>query len=193
MKSHSRNFTGGNAGKDIIMQEERTEQNRISELIKESLESVRGLVDANTIIGNPINTPQGTVIIPISKISVGFAGGGNDYAGKNSPQGRNNFGGGGGTGVSVTPVGFLVINESGKAEMLTMNNPTGNDVGASVESIVNKLPSIVEKLKAALGKKKKDKEEKSEEKEENTEEKPQDNTSPISKEEAAEENTVKGE
>ena len=66
------------------MGEEIKEQNKISELISESLESIKGLVDANTVVGTPINTPQGTVIIPISKISVGFAGGGNDYAGKNS-------------------------------------------------------------------------------------------------------------
>lgn len=139
--------------------DEKVEQNRISELISESLESIKGLVDANTVIGTPINTPQGTVIIPISKISIGFAGGGNDYASKNSSPDKNNFGGAGGTGVSVAPIGFLVIDATGKAEMITMQNPTANDVGSSVESIVSKLPSIIEKLKDTIGKKKKSKEE----------------------------------
>ena len=61
-----------------------TQKNRISELIESSLDSIRELVDANTIIGEAIMTSAGTTIIPISKVSVGFAGGGNDYAGKNS-------------------------------------------------------------------------------------------------------------
>ena len=73
------------------------QKNKISELIESSLDSIRELVDANTIIGEPILTAVGTTIIPISKVSVGFAGGGNDYAGKNSAAvGKNNFGGGGG-------------------------------------------------------------------------------------------------
>lgn len=69
-------------------------------------------------------TSAGTTIIPISKVSVGFAGGGNDYAGKNSAAvGKNNFGGGGGTGVSVSPVGFLIVSADGKVELLNINNP----------------------------------------------------------------------
>lgn len=143
------------------MGEEIKEQNKISELISESLESIKGLVDANTVVGTPINTPQGTVIIPISKISVGFAGGGNDYAGKNSPAKKNNFGGAGGTGVTVSPIGFLVVDAEGKTEMVTMQNPVNSNAGSSIESIVEKLPSILDKLKAAFEKKKKAKKEES--------------------------------
>lgn len=143
------------------MGEEIKEQNKISELISESLESIKGLVDANTVVGTPINTPQGTVIIPISKISVGFAGGGNDYAGKNSPAKKNNFGGAGGTGVTVSPIGFLVVDAEGKTEMVTMQNPTNSNAGSSIESIVEKLPSILDKLKATFEKKKKAKKEES--------------------------------
>lgn len=136
------------------------EKNKISELIKESLASVREFLDANTVTGTPIETPSGTVIIPISKISMGFAGGGNDYASKNaSPKQKNNFGGGGGTGVSVVPIGFLVVDSEGKVDMININNPT-NDIGSSIESIVEKLPAIMEKLKATFEKKKEEKEQK---------------------------------
>lgn len=133
------------------------EKNKISELIKEALGSVREFLDANTVTGTPIETASGTVIIPISKISMGFAGGGNDYASKNAtPLHKNNFGGGGGTGVSVAPIGFLVVDSEGKVEMININNP-GNDVGSSIESIVEKLPSIIGKLKTTLDKKKEEK------------------------------------
>ncbi len=144
-------------GKEKYMQ---NEKNKITELIEGSLESIKSMLDADTVIGTPIKTPQGTVIIPISKISVGFAGGGSDYAGKNSKPEKNNFGGAGGTGVSVSPIGFLVVDAEGKAEMLTVQNPTSKDIGSAVESICAKLPAIIEKFKETLDKKKKEKKEK---------------------------------
>lgn len=138
-----------------------TQKNRISELFESSLDGIRELVDANTIIGTPIQTEAGTTIIPISKVSVGFAGGGNDYAGKNSAAvGKNNFGGGGGTGVSVVPVGFLVVSADGSVELLNINNPANTaDIGASIENIVDKAPDIIAKIKAMFASKKKKKEE----------------------------------
>ena len=81
-------------------------ENKLQEIIAASLENIRSMVDANTVIGNPINTPQGTTIIPVSKVSLGFASGGLDYAGKSEEAVRariQNFGGGGGTGLSVVP------------------------------------------------------------------------------------------
>ena len=145
-----------------------TQKNKISELIESSLDSIRELVDANTIIGEAIMTSAGTTIIPISKVSVGFAGGGNDYAGKNSAAvGKNNFGGGGGTGVSVSPVGFLVVSADGKVELLSVHNPTNvSDLGASIENIVDRAPDIISKIKAAFGSKKKKKEDEETESEE---------------------------
>ena len=73
-------------------------ENKLQEIIAASLENIRSMVDANTVIGNPINTPQGTTIIPVSKVSLGFASGGLDYAGKSEEAVRarlQNFGGGG--------------------------------------------------------------------------------------------------
>lgn len=138
-----------------------TQKNKISELIESSLDGIREIVDANTIIGTPIQTEAGTTIIPISKVSVGFAGGGNDYAGKNSAAvGKNNFGGGGGTGVSVVPVGFLIVSADGSVELLNINNPANAaDIGASIENIVDKAPDIIAKIKAMFASKKNKKEE----------------------------------
>ena len=124
--------------------------NKITDLIKESLGGIREFMDANTVTGTPIETPSGTVIIPISKVSMGFAAGGNDYANKDSAPNRNNFGGGGGTGVSINPIGFLVVDAEGHVDMININNPT-NDLGSSIESIMEKLPGILDKVKDALG------------------------------------------
>ena len=93
-------------------------ENKLQDIIKTSLENIRSMVDANTVIGDPINTESGTTIIPISKISLGFASGGLDYTGKDlktptSPKPQN-FGGGGGTGLSVVPVGFLIVSNLSK-------------------------------------------------------------------------------
>ncbi len=137
-------------------------QNKITDLIKESLGGVREFMDANTVTGTPIATNAGTIIIPISKVAMGFAAGGNDYANKDSAPDNNNFGGGGGTGVSVTPIGFLVVDAEGNVDMLNINNPT-NDLGSSIESIMEKLPGILDKLQGALASKKEPAAEKKEE------------------------------
>ena len=74
------------------------DNNRIGDITKTSLDSIRAMLDPNTVVGNPIETASGTTIIPISKVSVGYASGGIDYAGKKDVSNKpNNFGGGGGT------------------------------------------------------------------------------------------------
>ena len=130
-------------------------ESSIKTIINQSLEQIRTIIDADTVVGKPIATPSGTVIIPISKVSMGFAAGGNDYANKDSAPNRNNFGGGGGTGVSINPIGFLVVDAEGGVDMININNPT-NDLGSSIESIMEKLPGILDKVKSALGSAKKD-------------------------------------
>ena len=144
-----------NLNKNNFEENAEKQGNKITDLIKESLGGIREFMDANTVTGTPINTPSGTVIIPISMVSMGFAAGGNDYANKDSAPNRNNFGGGGGTGVSINPIGFLVVDAEGGVEMININNPT-NDLGSSIESIMEKLPGILDKVKSALGSSKKD-------------------------------------
>ncbi len=138
--------------------QKQTQKNKISELIESSLDSIRGIADAGTVIGTPVTTAQGTTIIPVSKVSIGFAGGGNDFTGKTEKDGKNNFSGGGGTGISVTPTAFLVVSADGNVELLSLANPTGAaaGIGASVDTLIEKAPEIIEKIKAIIASRKKD-------------------------------------
>ena len=77
------------------------EQNKMQDMIRTSLESIRTMIDANTVVGYPIETPAGTTIIPISKVSVGYAAGGLDSV---KVEQKKSFAGGGGTGLTVQPV-----------------------------------------------------------------------------------------
>lgn len=146
--------------------------NKLSEMISSSLESIRTIADSSTVIGDPIPTNNGTVIIPVSKISLGFASGGLDYVPKNGDKKEQSvqnaklpvkstspcFGGGGGTGISVTPVCFLVVNKEGNVSMLNINSPASVPpaVGVvdSVSSFAEKVPDIVERFKNMFAKKK---------------------------------------
>ena len=127
---------------------------KINEIMTAALDKIRTLADAETIIGQPISTPGGTTIIPVSKISVGFASGGLDYNGK-APEKAKNFGGGGGTGISINPVAFLVVSPTGAVEMLSVNNAA--DPVEKIASLVDKAPDIAERLKAVFAKKKEEK------------------------------------
>lgn len=139
------------------------ETSKLNDMNKTSLDSIRTMLDANTIVGDPINTANGTTVIPISKISVAYASGGVDYHKKDAPanasHGASNFGGGGGTGVTVTPVGFLVITPEGGVSMLNVNSPTSApaaDPVSSVVGLIERSPELIEKIKGALGKKEDD-------------------------------------
>lgn len=130
----------------------------ISEIIKSALEGVKQALDANTIIGEPMTVMEHTVIIPISKISCGIATGGSDFGGKTEGA-KKNFGGGGGTGVTVTPVAFLVVNASGDVKMLNVGENSGfasakvADTIAAVDGIIDKAPDMVSKIAAMFKKK----------------------------------------
>lgn len=150
-------------------------ENKLTEIISASLEQIKQVVDANTIIGNPITTPNGTTIIPVSKVTVGFASGGLDYLGKNMKKVadaaakpgslQTNFGGGGGTGVSVQPVGFLVVGPTGEVELLNVGVATPEaDKIESISNIIEKSPDLISKIAAIFRK---------ESKKESTDEKPE--------------------
>ena len=132
-----------------------TPRNKISEVISSSLEKIRTMVDADSVIGTPIETPSGTVIIPVSKVSVGFVGGGNDYAGKNAQaSGKNNFGGASGSGLTVKPIGFIVVNATGEVSVLNIDQPgSTGDLGSSIQTIISKAPEIFGKIKSVFKKK----------------------------------------
>ncbi len=140
-------------------------ETRITGIIESSLEQIRNVVDANTIIGDPISTPNAT-IIPVSKVMIGFASGGVDYLGKNMKrmaEGQNqrpaalttNFGGGGGTGVTVQPVGFLVVSNDGNVQMLNVgagSAGSGDKIDA-IAGFIERSPDLIAKIKAIFAKK----------------------------------------
>ena len=128
-------------------------ENKIPEIIRSSMENIRSMVDANTMVGDPINTPAGTVIIPISKISVGIASGGVDYATKQeSPARPQNFGGGGGTGLTVAPVGFLVVDSDGDVEFINVSQKGKPDPVDQIADFVERTPDIIAKIKDIFSK-----------------------------------------
>ena len=128
-------------------------ENKIPEIICSSMENIRSMVDANTMVGDPINTPAGTVIIPISKISVGIASGGVDYANKQeSPARPQNFGGGGGTGLTVAPVGFLVVDSDGDVEFINVSQKGKPDPVDQIADFVERTPDIIAKIKDIFSK-----------------------------------------
>lgn len=117
----------------------------INGLIDSSLQNLRSLVDADTIIGETITTPDGTVIIPVSKVSFGFASGGSDFP---SSKPSELFGGGAGGGVSVQPLAFLVIKD-GAVELLQIN-----DTKNTADRVVGMMPEMVDKISALFKKEK---------------------------------------
>ena len=129
------------------MSERQNGQHPVQETMRVTMEEIRSMVDANTIIVTPISCDGGTTVIPVSKISFGFASGGSDLPTKVA---KDMFGGGGGAGVTVTPVGFLVISGTDvKLMQLSINaNPTN--------AVVNMVPDLVDKLTAFLTKKQED-------------------------------------
>lgn len=119
----------------------------IEGLMDVTLEKIKSMVDSNTIIGNPINMPDGTLILPVSKVSFGFASGGSDFPSKTSKQ---LFGGGGGAGVSISPIAFLVV-RGNSVRMLQLA-----DTSNSVDRAIGMMPEMVDKVADLFGKNKKD-------------------------------------
>ena len=123
----------------------------IQGVMETSMQNLRNMVDANTIIGEPIKTADGTTLIPVSKISFGFASGGSDFSTKkeNAEQ-PYCFGGGSGAGVNITPISFLVVSPEGNVSMLPVTQTTV--ASSAVDKFVDSLPEVIEKLKAMFKK-----------------------------------------
>ena len=115
----------------------------IQGLMATAMQKIREMIDVNTIIGDPITTPDGTTIIPVSKVSFGFASGGSDFPSK-SP--KELFGGGSGAGVSITPIAFLVVTNG------TVRTVQLAEHVSPIDNAINALPELVDKLAAMLKK-----------------------------------------
>ena len=118
-------------------------------MLENTIAKIREMVDVNSVIGEPIVTADGITIIPVSKVSVGFGGGGSDYVSKNVNKQENPFGGGAGGGVSVTPIAFLIIKD-GNVRMM----PVAAPANTTADRIVEMVPDTLDKLTAYLDSKK---------------------------------------
>ena len=131
-------------------------ENKLEEIIRTSLDSIRSMIDANTVIGTPIATDNGVTVIPISKVSVGYASGGLDFNGKDKPANNpQNFGAGGGTGVSINPIGFLIVKKDGNIEMINVGqSPSAGDPIEQIVDVIERCPNIVRRIKGVFKKNK---------------------------------------
>lgn len=138
-------------------------ESKLNKIIDTSLGNIKQIIDVNTVVGEPISTAGGTVIIPVSKVSLGYASGGVDYYGKNKPATGDaaSFGGGGGTGVTLNPVGFLVTKADGSTEFLPVTTtppavvaPAPDKVDTLI-SFIERSPELLAKIKAMIPQKKK--------------------------------------
>ncbi len=114
-------------------------------LMSTSMEKIRELVDVNTIIGEPVESPDGTVIIPVSKVSFGFVAGGSDIP---ASVPKEVFAGGSGAGISIKPQAFIVIQRDGEVKMLELGSKD-----SPMDSLIEGVPGIVAKVKDIFAKK----------------------------------------
>ena len=121
----------------------------IGEMMSATLEKIREMIDVNTVVGAPITAAEGVTLIPVSKVNLGFAAGGSDFDGKTAAA--NHFGGGSGAGIKITPVAFLVVQNS-HVRVLPITPPPNN----SVDRIVEAVPDVLEKISEFFDKRRKD-------------------------------------
>lgn len=130
----------------------------IEGLMTTAMESIKDMVDVNTIVGDAVQAPDGTVIIPISKVSFGFAAGGGEYntdtggesdSGEEEPKKTGKklpFAGGSGAGVSINPVAFMVVGQN-QIKLLPVN------INSSVEKVLDLVPELFDKINETVRKK----------------------------------------
>ena len=119
----------------------------VSDMLNTTMQKIRDLMDANTVVGEPI-TAGGITVIPVSKISIGYASGGTDFAQKNQKADKDNaFGGGAGMGVSITPVSFLIV-QNGNVKVVPVEQPAAT----TVERVIDMVPGVVDKVQGIVSK-----------------------------------------
>ena len=121
----------------------------LSEMMTNTMSKIRDMIDVNTVVGDPITTPNGATIIPVTKVSIGYGSGGSDFSMKSTPANRENpFGGGAGAGIKITPVAFLVI-RGDNVRML----PVAEPASTSMDRLIERLPDLIDKGESYLAQK----------------------------------------
>ena len=124
------------------------DKNPIGELMQNTMENVRNILKVDTVVGDPIHTPDGIMLVPISKISVGFGGGGVEFNQKKVGENRP-YGGGNATGVKIEPIGFLIVKD-GTVRMVNVTPPANN----TVDRIIDLVPQVMDRVDAFIDKQK---------------------------------------
>ena len=120
-------------------------KNPINEMLQESMAKVREMADTNTIIGQPIQTPDGVTVIPISRVSMGLGGGGAAFGNKKDTSADGNLGAGLGVGVKIDPVAFLIIKDG-----VTRVVPVGIPPVSTVDRMIEMVPNVVDQVSGIL-------------------------------------------
>ena len=120
--------------------------NPIGELMQTTMENVKNILKVDTVVGDPIFTPDGITLVPVSRISVGFGGGGLEFGGKKAGEARP-YGGGNATGVKIDPIGFLVIKE-GNVRMVNIMPPANS----TVDRIIDLVPQVIDRVDSFISK-----------------------------------------
>ncbi len=119
--------------------------NQVNNLLGVTMDKIKQMVDVNTVIGSPVTTPDGTTVIPVSRVSYGFASGGSDLPSKAQPA-SGLFAGGSGAGITISPIAFLAIHE-GHVRVLQIE-----PYQSSVDRALEKVPDVVDKITALFQK-----------------------------------------
>ncbi|HEX7064794.1 MAG TPA: GerW family sporulation protein [Bacillales bacterium] len=126
------------------------QEHPIQGLMKTAMENLQKMTDVNTIVGDPVEAPDGTVILTVSKVGFGFAAGGSEFSGNHNGSSEEGgeplpFGGGSGGGVSITPIAFLIVASDG-IQMIHLDNTTH-----LYEKLLNLAPQAAEKIQQMVG------------------------------------------
>lgn len=123
--------------------EEQAQNHPIEGLMQTAMESIKAMVNVNTILGEPVETPDGTVIVPVSRVSLGFGAGGSEFEPKGRDTGGYPFGGGSGAGISLHPVAFLVVG-GGQVRLLPI------DDNAIFDRLLDMAPRLLEQVQGMV-------------------------------------------
>lgn len=118
---------------------------KLPNMLDTTIQKIKEMIDVNSVIGEPISTPDGVTIIPVSKVSVGFGGAGSDFTKGKTTSGNNPFGGGVGAGVKVTPICFLIVKD-GNVRMM----PVAQAANTTADRIVEMIPDTIDKISSFI-------------------------------------------